>query len=69
MLFVMVNLELEVKTNMNAWLMSTCSDFFGAAVPPAFVFAVFDCLVCMCFKFAFLGKASVSVSGGRVTNG
>lgn len=54
---------------MNAWLMSTCSDFFGAAVPPAFVFAVFDCLVCMCFKFAFLGKASVSVSGGRVTNG
>lgn len=51
---------------MNAWLMSTCSHFFGMAVPAAFIFSVLDCLVSICFKIAFLGNASVRVSRGRV---
>ena len=54
---------------MTAWLSQTCSDFFGRSVPPAFVFAVLDCLVAMAFKVAFLGKSSIRVSGGRVNNG
>lgn len=52
---------------MSSWLASTCSDFFGACVPPAFVFGFLDLLVCTCFKIAFLGKTSIGVRGGRVS--